>query len=317
VRSFWAVTSYFNPCRYRRRLENYRRFRERLPVPLLAVELSHDGGFELGAGDADIVVRRRAEDVLWQKERLLNIGIAALPPHCDKVAWLDADVLLARDDWHDAAADLLENRAMVQLFDRFTDLPRDRDRPEANAKFGDGFVFLHARGDHEQLLYGRRYWTDLTPVADGTVRVARRASSGFAWAARRDVLGPHGLYDGCVAGSGDRAIACAALGRAVSAKQNFLRNDAQRRHYLAWAVPFGAAVDGRVSYVEGDLHHLWHGELRDRGWRERWDRMDRFGFDPTADIAIDGGGCWRWNSRKPEMHAYLADYFASRREDGA
>ena len=50
----WAITCYFNPCQYKRRLQNYRVFRERAGIPLVAVELSYADQFELQAGDADI-----------------------------------------------------------------------------------------------------------------------------------------------------------------------------------------------------------------------------------------------------------------------
>ena len=45
--NLWAITCYFNPVGYRRRLENYRMFRQRLKVPLVAVELSFDEKFQL------------------------------------------------------------------------------------------------------------------------------------------------------------------------------------------------------------------------------------------------------------------------------
>ena len=67
----WAITSYFNPARYRRRLSNYRIFRANLGVPLVTVELSFDGQFELTEGDADILIQIPAGAMLWQKERLL------------------------------------------------------------------------------------------------------------------------------------------------------------------------------------------------------------------------------------------------------
>ena len=44
--------------------------------------------------------------------------------------------------------------------------------------------------------------------------------------------------------------------------------------------------------------------------------MARFDFDPTRDIAISKSGPWRWASDKPELRAYLRDYFVSRQEDG-
>ena len=128
----WAITSYFNPCRYTSRLRNFRRFRRALTVPLIAVEWGYQGQFDLTDADADIVVRANGTDVLWQKERLLNLGLARLPPHVECLAWLDSDVVLERADWARAAVDQLHSHQIVQLFSELHDLPRmpgHRPRP--------------------------------------------------------------------------------------------------------------------------------------------------------------------------------------------
>ena len=95
----WAITSYFNPMRYGRRLANYRLFREHLPLPLITVELSFGGQeeFDLREGEADVLIQLRGQDVLWQKERLLNVGLGALPSECTKVVWFDCDVVFGED----------------------------------------------------------------------------------------------------------------------------------------------------------------------------------------------------------------------------
>jgi hypothetical protein len=315
----WAVSCHFNPCRYASRVRNHRLFHERLGVPLLTVEASFDGEFELDRNDAEQLVRLRGSDILWQKERLLNLGIAALPDRCDKVAWLDADLLFERPEWPREAADRLTHHSMLQLFSHFSDLPpgvHDAGDPAWPASpSGHSFAYLAALGGHDAELYDAMWGSTEVVTASG-IRVERRRNSGLAWAARRDFLMRHGLYDACILGSGDRAIACAAYGRFETSAQNFIRNEPQRRHYFAWARGFAAAVGGRLHYLEGGVAHLWHGELRERGYRERWRDFARFGFDPHVDIAVDDNGCWRWNSEKPEMHAYVASYFASRREDG-
>lgn len=315
--SLWAVCCYFNPCRYARRRLNYGTFREHLGVPLLTIELSHDGEFELREDDADRMLRRRSPHVLWQKERLLNLAIASLPKSCDKVAWLDADVILDRDDWPEETMRLLDDHALVQLFSHFVDLPRDAvDPPSDVGPTGRGFALLYAQGEHEVELFDAMWGSDVCRTSEG-VSMRRRLSSGFAWAGRRELLEKHGLYDACILGSGDRAIACAAYGRASTAKLNFLRSEPQRRHFLAWTEPFGASIAGRVTYLEGMVRHLWHGELRDRHYRERWRELASYGFDPHTDIALDDEGCWRWSSDKPAMHSYVRRYFERRQEDGS
>ena len=125
AQNLWAITCYFNPIGYRRRLENYRIFRQRLKLPLVAVELSFDGAFELRPVDADILVQLCGPAVLWQKERLLNVALKSLPASCDKVAWLDCDILFENDDWIERAKKALDEFAVVHLFRERNELPMD------------------------------------------------------------------------------------------------------------------------------------------------------------------------------------------------
>lgn len=76
----WVVTSYYNSAGYQRRLQNFKLFRQFLNAPLLVVELSGSGDFQLDENDGDIVLQLQGEDRLWQKERLINIGAKALWP---------------------------------------------------------------------------------------------------------------------------------------------------------------------------------------------------------------------------------------------
>ena len=101
--SIWAITCFFNPHGHRNKSRHYRLFRQGLQcagVPLLTSELAFgDAPFELTARDADRLIQLPAEDVLWHKERLLNLSLDRLPDGCDKVAWIDCDVLLANPRW--------------------------------------------------------------------------------------------------------------------------------------------------------------------------------------------------------------------------
>jgi hypothetical protein len=139
---------------------------------------------------------------------------------------------------------------------------------------------------------------------------------GFAWAAHRSVLERHALYDAGVLGGGDFAMVCAAFGDFRLVEEHHCMNCRQKAYYRAWALPFFGAVGGRIGFVEGDLFHLWHGELTERQWGVRHKLFQQFDFDPFTDIALDRNGCWRWNSPKPAMHDYVRQYFGSRNEDG-
>jgi hypothetical protein len=300
--TLWAITCHFNPAGYRRRLRNYRAFRRQLAVPLISVELSFTGDYELTLADADILIQVHTSDVMWQKERLLNLALDALPPACRFVAWLDADVIFDRDDWFIAAMRELERRPVVQPF----------------------ALILQCVPDAETASLERESTTPVTSSLASRAAAERARSlfslqglqaAGIGWTARREILDTHGFYDACIIGGGDRAFAAAALGDLDGPARAWCWNPRQVRHYRDWAEPLYRDVQGDVGFVEGRIYHLWHGDARHRRYRDRLLELAQYDFDPRADIRLGPSGCWQWATAKHEMHQYLVRYFDGRRED--
>ena len=282
-----AVTCLFNPCGYRRLVENHRTFARHLGVPLTTVELSFDGRFEVP--DSIRVTGDPAAHTLWQKERLLNLAIDSLPPEVDEVAWVDADLLFLNRGWAAEAERVLDEFAVCQLFER---------------------CHLTDAG-------GRVKWT-----AEGWAKVRaagrspeRKHQPGYAWAARRNLLTGGGLYDRDVVGGGDRSMAFAWAGCPTP---NGRQAEAPGwvRDYLDWAEGQRARTCGRIGVVRGDLVHLHHGEQKNRQYRERIGYLVDHDYDPAADLALDDNGLWRWASEKPAMHRAVRRFFERRNDDG-
>ncbi|MBI1374624.1 MAG: hypothetical protein GC159_18045 [Phycisphaera sp.] len=305
----WAITSYYNPIGFDSRLRNYRLFRERLALPLITVELSYDGVFRLADDDAEMLIRIGGRDVLWQKERLLNIALRSLPDDCDKVAWIDCDILFADDGWVDAAAEALDRHAVIQPFSTMRELPRGAtpESTEPSAMLSE-MTALAARLMREPM----------DDVLRRPAKPLRRHSTawGFAWAARRDVIEPHGLYDACIVGGGDRAMICGAMGAFEHAVEPLQMNERWAEHYRAWAEPFYASVGGNVGCCDATAYHLWHGDFDNRRYRDRHEQLARFDFDPATDLTPAPSGCWAWRGNKPALHEWVRAYFEQRREDG-
>jgi hypothetical protein len=150
----------------------------------------------------------------------------------------------------------------------------------------------------------------------GTPAEQVRCALGYVWAARRELLREHEFYDACIVGGGDSVIVRAAYDRIDDAIRLHLMNAARRDHYLHWARPFSDTVRGSVSFVEGELWHLWHGKSENRQYRRRLEDFSRFDFDPGNDISLDDNQAWTWSSDKPALHGFVQGYFASRMEDG-
>lgn len=294
--SFWGITAYFNPSRYANKRAHYRCFRNALKaqgLPLVAVELVHDTGpFDLEEGDAEILVQRRGGDIMWQKERMLNVGLEHLPSDCDKVVLLDADTLFQNRHWVADTAELLEQYAFVQPFSfAFWLPPNCTSAPERTTAVASvACCWVH----------GRNF---------------RRGVPGFALAARREVFAAHGIYDRMILGGGDRILLSAAMGidpadnPHIDGHPASLLDDAR-----GWCRRVADAGYQSLGYTEGNLLHLWHGTFRNR----RYGRRVRLlaDFDVHNDIRVDDQGAWAWASDKPALHAGVRRYFELRNEEG-
>jgi hypothetical protein len=302
--TIWSITSYYNPSRYRRRLENFRHFRQALRSPLLAVELGYGGAFELSNGDADILVQLPGSSVLWQKERLLNVALFHLPAHASYVAWFDCDVVLSNPLWPELAIDALQEHCFIQLFENLIDLDPTSSHHGGPFEYtGDSMVAFIKNGG------------PLTDLSLPRTRRYRASARGFAWAGRRAPLEKHGFYDATILGGGDLAFVHAAYGLFDDAIDVLHLTPRQATHYLDWARPFFTDVRGNVGHLKGDVFHYWHGSLSNRRYNERSKTLSQLDFDPFIDMQIDENGCFRWACDKPKLHNYVRHYFDSRDED--
>lgn len=302
----WIITSYYNPCNYASRRENYLTFAGTLEasgLPLLTVECAfEDQPFTLPPGASTIQLR--SQSVVWQKERLLNLATSWLPRSCRYVAWLDCDLVFCDSAWARKTTALLDVMPLAQVFDTCIRLPRGNRR--------------------DALRENRcRSFGAITPSAPEVLKLGRFADhghTGYGWAARRELLDHTGLYEYAIAGSADDYMAHAAFGDLDARCIRRMMNDDARMidHFKEWARPFAAAVAGRVGVVPGEVLHLWHGELKDRNYDLRHQQVTRFGFNPYTDL-IARPGCpleWAPTCEKLELKAMFRQYFAGRNEDG-
>jgi len=320
-----VVCCYFNPCGYRARLQNFRRFYEgmrKAPIPLLTVELAfgddpHQLGDEFGE-----VMRVRSPDVMWQKERLINLGIERLLERgYEKIAWLDADVAFEHPgEWPWLVADELERSKVCQVFSHVR-----IEEASGSARAGISSV---------------KYFDDEGELLQQTASLPSRARplgqpigmSGYGWAARAEVLREAPLYDSAVVGGGDKLILAGSLGMADRWRREVVgltRSPLRRcthcghrgmsrlytNHFRAWGRSWDAAVHGRVGFVDQSIRTFYHGEATRRLYVERRDILLRHEYCPSSDLALSEDGTWRWASNKPGLHDEVRSYFAERKED--
>lgn len=292
-----AVCCVFNPFRLESRIRNYLLFREgieRVGIRLLTVELAFgDAPFQID--DGPNVLRLQGGDVMWQKERLLQIGgERLLAEGYSGLVFLDADILFHDEEWPLRVADALHRYPAVQCFS------------VAVMSYADMVVRTES---------GVKVWQE-EGYRSGPAK-------GCAWAMRSDLFARVGLYQHCVVGGGDSALSLAALGlahgpdawRETLSSQAFIRRagPTMLAHYQVWAGRFFRSAGEAAGHVEGTIEALVHGSYERRQYGDRHEILA--GFDPERDVVATEGGAFAWTEAGEPRREPVRLYLLDRRED--
>lgn len=281
--------------------DNFTRFAEDLRAH--GIELFTVEGVQPGTppmlGDAQAAARYELPDLLWQKERLLNLAIAALPADVDAVGWFDADLLFRHDNFQQAILTALQRSPLIQPW-RYAE-------------------WLDAQGRHVPWARGQRWRQSLAAVnwsrpRNNKVAAPHLGHPGLAWAARRQTLDAiGGLYDHSPLGGGDTIMAIGFWGD-WTLKHSALEVPSARQRALDWGRQAFQVVQGNVGFLEATVSHLWHGPREARKYTSRHRAVNVLGIDPSDYLQRADNGTWRWSaSAPPQLVQYVAQYFTQRR----
>jgi hypothetical protein len=302
----YVVTVIFNPHGFKSRYNLYRQFTEYMDfsrAELFTVEIAFkDRPFEVTTAGNPWHLQLRTDNVLWHKERGINLGIAKLihlVPDAYNIAWIDADVRFTNPDWVHDTVHALQHYSVVQPFSQAINL-----NPKFEMMWKCESATAHFRsklGYHQKPGIQTKYLCGGHP--------------GLAWAARRDVL-EHlgGLMDFCIAGSGDTHMFNAMIGDV----RIFYRNGMTKAFEKAlerWAQKCYEHVNKNIGFVNGVCYHYWHGKSEQRGYEKRWDIINFHQFDPHEDIVIGLNGLYKFRGNKPELEHDIFLSTKSRNED--
>jgi len=297
-----VVACYFNSHNYaskRRVFELFRASMERSRVPLFIGECAFgDERFELAPSGS--VFQFRTPDLMWQKERLLNLAIERVPDRYTKIAWVDADVLFTNPMWIVEASERLDDAPVIQPFSHAVRL-----RPGETSYFGGG---ERSRG----FCFTRSALPGLARL-----KYHLHGHTGFAWVADRQLLSDLRLYDAAVGGTGDHLMAHAFSGDFASRclPLVFGGSSGYLDHFRRWAEAAWNRVQGRLGYVGGAALHLWHGETANRGYVSRYRDLTGLGYDPVIHLRAETDRLWSWSDEGAFLSKWATDYFRGRRED--
>ena len=318
---FWCVTCYFNSKGDKNRRRNYERFAANLKlqrVNLFTVELCASEAAEgLPPTASTAYARFNHPDVLWSKEALLNIGIAKLPPACEYVCWIDADVIFPDNRWAAKCIAALQTHPVVQPFDRSVFLGDGEPLPRTASSVDAGRL-LHS----------------FAGAFQGRKRLDYRLHHpGLAWAARRGVLeATDGLYAKNIMSLAEvmmgYAFTCPTpatvpvLWNPRTAPPDLTTNTRSWSAALChdiqrWQHRAAAHVGGKLGAPVGvTAYHLWHGSGQSRNYQEANAIIAE--YDPDKHVRLTDAGLLVWSAAAPAALKRKVDaYFGHRNSSRA
>lgn len=278
-----VITVIFNPANYKSRLENYFRFRDRLEnqkIKLTTIELTFPGQ------DPQITdaLHLTSDSIMWQKERLINYAVSLLPE--EPFAWLDADLLLP-DGWDDLALTKLETCDFLQLFENIILLDKNNNCNEKK----QGIIWQYKNNSD---------W-----LTKRQKKVLPHAEPGFGFLSKKKFY----LYDKMICGGGDNLFIDKLLDSYEIHHYWGKLTDKMKQDALKWRT-----YSKKVDYLPIEIHHLWHGTIKNRAYLTRDLIFKKHDFDPEKDITLKNN-VYEWCTDKSEFHQEIKEYFQNRKED--
>lgn len=287
----YVILPYFNYCTFKKRrtlfVEFVWRIARLLDIRIIVVEFGRD----LPMLPVHKHYRLRETSPVWIKENLINFGVSKLPNDWKYVAWIDADLTFFNRAWVQETIHALQDCDVVQMFQTAVNLGPQGE----SMKIDKGFAHMYLSGSPFSKTDKYGHW-----------------HPGYAWACTRHAWNSFGkLLEWAILGSGDRHFAMALIGRAIEScpgniHPNYkkLLGEFQQR-----------CKDLTLGCVTGTVLHHWHGDLKNRQYRERWLILVNHSYDPLIDVGLDSHGVMHLTETGLRLEQPLIKYFIDRQED--
>jgi glycosyltransferase involved in cell wall biosynthesis len=185
---------------------------------------------------------------IWSKEILINK--IAKEIDTDYLIFIDGDIIYENLDWLDNLETVMGDNDFVQLFETINYLGETGEIIETHKSI--------ASGDTENV--------DLL--------LSKGFRPGGSWMTRTKLLKSKPLFEKMVVGGGDTILAYGIWGQKngwtlgkVKEGSVEVYDDAKR-----WISEFGKR---KVGYLNATINHLYHGDLKDRNYNDRYKRLNK------------------------------------------
>jgi hypothetical protein len=218
----------------------------------------------------------RTNSWMFHKERLCRILETKIPCEFTKICFVDADILFSDPSWYQKVSAKLDTYEIVQPF--------------SHAKWynpsGTSFEFQKP---------GAAY----AGPSDYT-------HPGFAWGFQRSWYKNYGFYDYAISGAGDTLSVAAWFRNKL--EWELCRINTYQEHLER----MNESVH-KVGYINGEVHHLWHGTRANRQYISRHSILNGI-TDIRSIVTTNNDEVYELTNH--DVNQKLKEYFISRDDDG-
>lgn len=249
--TYTICTYYFNYNNDTRQKLNFQKFLEQfnqnqLEKVIVGLPKSEKLDFEIDCK----TVKVNVSDKIWSKETIINKIISEI--ETDYILWIDGDIIYENLEWLDNLDNIVGGNDFVQLFEAIDYLGEDGQILET----------------HKSL-----FSTEITEIDK---LLGKGYRPGGAWLGKTKILKDKPLFDKMHVGGGDTIFTYGVLGIQDGWTLNKVKEGSEDVYNYAkeWILNFGTY---KVSYLSEKVKHLYHGDLSERNYNERYKKLKLYG----------------------------------------
>ena len=270
---------------------------------IIPIEISTNGTFDLHFPGT---IKLQTDQLLWQKERVINFAVQKLPQSIKYVAFIDGDILFPDENWVFKAKDKLNstNDLMLQLFSTVYYLPRNHCKYNGYYSYFNYSVGKNIFDSNGIENYKKDFLSDSFYYAN----------PGMAWMCKKETILKNPLYDKCIIGGGDTINLINWLGIKNSDNIPFVKKNKKKNQIFVDELKIMKDILLNIDCLDSPIFHLNHGNKINRQYKTRLDILEKYNFSPITDLTIEQG-LYRYTGSNSEILNDIKEYFRQRNED--
>ena len=226
----------------------------------------------------------RGNSYMFQKENICHLLEKRIPTNYTKLLFLDADLVFSDEDWYNKLSEKLNSYEVVQPF--------------TNA------IWLNLEYNH--IIMQR---ISCVFNKDKNKNNINGSHVGFAWAFQRSYFNEVGMFRYAIVGGGDSYCSMIYLNNT-----SYMDTSSSIPEIVSqFKILFNSSRKPSISYLNGNIFHLWHGSLENRDYVNRKDILS--GIGDISNVLIENqDGVFEFTDHI--LNEKMCNYFIRRDDDG-